>query len=122
MSNSALDRAPTSHEWQALADLWGMDYLASLLQISPASARRYLAATRRTPDLAAARLHFLATVVGDLAGAYSAYGIRRWFERPRKRLDGQAPRELLPEDWAPEGPEAQRIRELARSLGASAAA
>ena len=29
----------------------------------------------------AGRLHFLATVVGDLAGAYNEIGIRRWFER-----------------------------------------
>jgi hypothetical protein len=67
----------------------------------------------------AARLHFLASVVGDLAGAYNDFGIRRWFERPRTALEGRAPAALLSGPWSPDDVEPQRVRELAASLVAS---
>lgn len=118
----AIEESPApAHEWRSLGRLFGADGLAGLLGISPASVRRYQAGTRETPDPIAARLHFLATVVGDLAGAYNEIGIRRWFERRRQLLDGRSPAELLTADWDPEGPEARRVRQLARSLGAAAA-
>ncbi len=119
---AAVEESPVpAHEWRSLERLFGAEPLARLVGISTASVRRYLAGRRATPDGVASRLHFLATVVGDLAGAYNEIGIRRWFERRRQLLDGRSPAELLDGEWRPEGPEARRVRDLARSLGASAA-
>ncbi len=119
---TAIEESPApAHEWRSLERLFGAERLADLVGVSTASVRRYAAATRDTPDVIAGRLHFLATVVGDLAGAYNEIGIRRWFERRRTLLDGRAPAELLAGEWDPEGPGARRVRDLARSLGASAA-
>ena len=62
---------------------------------------------------------FLATLVGDLAGAYNEIGIRRWFEQPRTVLEGRTPAQLMQGDWAPDEPDLQRVRDLARSLSGS---
>ncbi|MEE8526726.1 MAG: hypothetical protein V3T72_22540 [Thermoanaerobaculia bacterium] len=118
----AIEESPApAYEWRSLEALFGTDQLAALLGTSVASVRRYLTGSRVTPDLVAARLHFLATVVGDLAGAYNDFGIRRWFQRPRQLLDGRSPSELLGKNWDPDSPPAKSVRALARSLGASAA-
>lgn len=118
----AMEESPTPrHEWPSLEGLFGTDRLAHLLHVSPASVRRYAGGSRPTPDVVAARLHFLARVVADLAGAYNDFGIRRWFERRRSVLEDRAPADLLAGDWDPDGSDAERIRELSRSLGASAA-
>ena len=69
-----------------------------------------------TPDDVAARLHFLALVISDLAGAYNEIGVRRWFHRERSLLDGKTPGTLLSGDWNPEDEGPQRVRDLARSL------
>jgi hypothetical protein len=115
------DSAAPRQEMEALEDLFGVETLSGLIGTSPASLRRYRLGERNPPDAVAARLHFLATVVGDLAGAYNDYGIRRWFERPRTLLEGKKPGELLHGDWLPEDLEPQRLRALARSLTASPA-
>ena len=94
----------------------GLELLARLLGISESSARRYLSGSRSTPDSVAARLHFLAFVVGDLGGAYNDIGVRRWFDRPRRRLDGSTPAETLGERWSPDDEDARRVRDLARAL------
>ena len=115
--NEALDESPApAHEWRALQHALGLELLARLLGISLSSARRYLAGSRATPDGVAARLHFLALVVGDLAGAYNDIGVRRWLERRRQRLDGSTPAATLGEGWSPEDEGPQRVRELARAL------
>ena len=108
-------------EWGALEDLFGGDLLAKLLQISPASVRRYRSSARATPDDVAARLHFLAKVAGDLAGTYDEIGVRRWFQRPRTALDGKAPVDLLTAGWDPDAPDPTRVRKLSRSLLSSPA-
>lgn len=108
-------------EWGRMLDLFGRDRLAALLGISPASVLRYGKHERRTPDEVAARLHFLALVVGDLAGAYNEIGIRRWFERPRTALEGRSPADLLRGEWRPEEAGPASVRRLARSLVASPA-
>jgi hypothetical protein len=108
-------------EWPALERVLGPDLLAGLLQISPSSFRRYSAGERSTPDDVAARLHFLALVVGDLAGSYNEIGIRRWFARRRSQLGGRAPMELLEGSWAPEDAEPSRVRALAEALLGSTA-
>lgn len=118
----ALEESPApAHEWQSLEQLFGTERLAELVGVSPASVRRYRAGARTTPDEVAARLHFLATVVGDLAGAYNDFGVRRWFARRRTRLGGKAPAQLLAGDWNPDAAGPRRVRELARSLTAAAA-
>jgi hypothetical protein len=118
----AIEESPSpAHEWRALEKVFSTDRLASLLGTSSPSVRRYGSGERSTPDALAARLHFLATIVGDLAGAYNEIGIRRWFDRQRSRLEGKAPADFLQGDWNPEAPGPLRLRELARSLTASPA-
>ena len=118
--NEALDESPApAHEWRALQGILGLDLLARLLSISQSSARRYVSGSRSTPDTIAARLHFLAFIVGDLSGAYNDIGVRRWFDRPRNRLDGNPPARLLAGHWSPDDDGARRVRQVARSLVSS---
>ena len=120
--SEALDESPApEHEWRVLQSALGPDMLALLLGISQSSVRRYLAGERPTPDAVAARLHFLAFVVSDLAGAYNDVGVRRWFDRPRELLDGTTPARSLGSNWRPEDDGPRRIRELANSLVSSPA-
>jgi transcriptional regulator with XRE-family HTH domain len=103
-------------EWRRLLEIFDRDGLAALVGVSPSSVARYARGERRTPDEAAARLHLLALIAGDLAGAYNNLGIRRWFERPRTALDGRTPADLLRGRWRPDGPDVLRVRALARAL------
>jgi len=84
--------------------------------VSVVSLRRYVAGERPTPDIVAARAHWLALVVSDLAGTYNEIGIRRWFERPRAQLEGQSPAQSLGQGWDPDGPIADRVAALASAL------
>jgi len=112
----ALEESPVpTHEWHRLADVLGVDELARLLGISPSSVRRYKAHAR-TPDHVAARLHCLALIVGDLAGAYNDIGIRRWFVRARTLLDNRSPAQLLRGEWSPNDPGPRKVRDLAKTL------
>ena len=99
----------------------GVDLLARLLCISSVSLRRYLSGARRTPDDVAVRLHALALVVGDLAGAYNDAGIRRWFARPRTALGNRAPVDVLTTGWQPDDYGLRQVRGLAQVLTASPA-
>lgn len=118
----ALDQSPVpAREWRVLQRILGLDLLVRLLGISPSSARRYLSGDRSTPDIVAARLHFLAFVVGDLAGAYNDIGVRRWFDRRRTQLGGSTPAGALGEGWSPDDDAPRRVRELARALASSPA-
>jgi hypothetical protein len=120
--NEVLDESPVpAHEWPGMVDIVGIELLARLIGISPASVRRYLSGSRPTPDEVAARLHFLALVVGDLAGAYNDLGIRRWFERPRTLLGNRSPTQILTRKWRPEDPGPEQVRALAQSLVSSPA-
>lgn len=103
-------------EWPRLTGILEPDQLAALLDISLSSLVRYAKGDRRTPDDVAARLHLIALVAGDLAGAYNAIGIRRWFERPRTALAGRTPASLLRGAWTPDDEGARRVRALARAL------
>lgn len=116
----ALEDSPApSREWAALVPLFGVDDLARLVAISPASLRRYASRSRPTPDAVAARLHFLARVVAELKGAYNDIGVRRWFQRKRTLLRGKAPSQILKGDWSPEDRSARKVLDLARSLAFS---
>lgn len=118
----ALEASPVpAAEWKRLIQVLGIDMLERLLGISAPSIRRYARATRNTPDDVAGRLHWLALIVGDLAGAYNEIGIRQWFDRKRAQLDGRTPAQLLTGDWKPDDPGPQRVRSLAHSLAGSPA-
>ena len=120
--SDALEQSPApAHEWRALSDSLGLDLLARLLDISQSSVRRYLSGSRSTPDGIADRLHALAFVVGDLAGAYNHIGVRRWFDRKRSRLDGSTPAQALGANWSPDDDGPRRVRELSRALRSSPA-
>ena len=108
------------YEWPHLVKIFGVNQLARLLAVSPSSVRRYKENARTTPDDIAGRLHFLALVVGDLAGAYNDIGIRRWFERARTSLGNRAPQEFFRGEWSPNDAGATRVRELACSPVAAA--
>jgi transcriptional regulator with XRE-family HTH domain len=118
----ALEASPVAkYEWPAVSRVFEPEQLASLLGISVSSLRRYLSGSRDTPDDVAARLHFLALVTGDLAGAYNDVGIRRWFDRKRTALDGKTPAALLSGEWNPDSPGPHKVRALAQSLVALSA-
>lgn len=114
---AALDSSPAPRfEWPAVSRVIDAEQLASLLNVSVSSMQRYAARERETPDAVAARLHHVALIVADLAGAYNEVGIRRWFERKRSVLNGRAPSALLTGEWNPDEAAPQKVRELARSL------
>ncbi len=121
--NAALEESPVpEYEWKQVGRVLGPELLARLVGISAISLRRYEAAARSTPDKVAARLHFLAMVTGDLAGAYNEMGVRQWFDRKRTQLGGRTPSELLKGDWTPDMDGPSQVRGLARALTASFAA
>ena len=114
---AALDASPApKYEWKGVARVFPADDLATLLDLSVSSLKRYASGERATPDVVAARLHFLALVIGDLSGSYNDTGIRRWFERKRTQLDGRSPAAFLKPGWDPDDEGPQRVRELAHSL------
>ncbi len=120
--NEALDASPVpASEWPALHRVVGDKLLARLLNISAVSLRRYRSGARTTPDDVALRLHAVALMVGDLAGAYNDAGIRRWFVRPRSILENRAPVDVLTSRWQPDDPGPQQVRSLANALTASPA-
>lgn len=105
------------YEWGAVERVLGPDVLSNLLGISPSSLRRYASGSRPTPDPVAAKLHFLALIVGDLAGSYNDRGVRLWFERKRAQLGNEAPAQILSSgDWDPDGDGPARVRALAATL------
>ncbi len=115
-----LEHSPAPNvEWTPLERSLGSSLLAQLLGISPSSVDRYKSGDRRTPDDVADRLHSLALIVSDLAGAYNEFGIRRWFDRPRTPLRGRTPKEILREGWSSSSDSAQQVRSMAASLTAS---
>jgi hypothetical protein len=114
---AALEDSPVAKfEWPAVARIFEPEQLAALLGISLSSLRRYHGGARETPDDVAARLHHLALIAGDLAGAYNEVGIRRWFDRKRAALGGQAPAALLAGEWNPDDEGPQKVRALAQAL------
>jgi hypothetical protein len=120
--DEALVESPSpDKEWPRCEDVLGSQLLARLLDISESSLRRYWTSRRGTPDDVAARLHFLALVISDLAGSYNDLGVRRWFDRPRPQLDGKSPAALLRRTWSPTDPGPSSVRQLAEALTASPA-
>lgn len=115
--DDALAQSPLpDRELRELRRTFELDQLAELLGTSGVSLRRYLGGTRTVPDELAARAHWLAMVVADLAGSYNEIGIRRWFDRPRGQLQGRSPRQELGANWGPDDTSALRVRDLAAAL------
>src|SRR5262249_53548751 len=115
--NEALEASPVpAREWPGLLGILGIDVLARLVGVAPVSVRRCGAAARPRPDDVAERLHFLALVVGDLAGAYNDIGIRRWFDRSRTLLGNKSPAQVLARKWRPEDHGPQQVRQLAQAI------
>jgi hypothetical protein len=115
--DDALAQSPLpERELRELRRTFELDQLARLLGTSEVSLRRYLGGARKAPDALAARAHWLAMVVADLAGSYNEIGIRRWFDRPRGQLQGRSPREELGANWGPDDTSALRVRDLAAAL------
>ena len=120
--DEALQESPLpDRELPELLRVFPREDLAALAGTSSVSLGRYLTGSRAWPDQLAARIHWLALVVSDLAGAYNEFGIRRWFGRQRTQLDGRAPRQVLDVGWDPTDPEVERVRALAASLAGSGA-
>ena len=113
----ALDPSPLpTSAWPVLQSVLGSALLARLLNIPTTSLHRYQSGARATPGDVIVRLHALALMVRDLAGAYNDAGIRRWFVRPRTVLGNRAPAEVLRSGWQPEDAEPRQVRELASAL------
>ncbi len=121
--DEALKSSPLpAREFTQLLELFDVDQLAALIGASPISLRRYATGRRAVPDEIAARVHWLALVVSDLAGAYNQIGVRRWFERRRSQLAGRSPREVLRRGWLPDDPAVERTRLLAAALAGAGSA
>jgi hypothetical protein len=114
---AALEASPVpKYEWRGVGRVFAPEDLAELLGVSVSSLKRYQSGERDTPDDVAARLHFLALVVGDLAGSYNDIGIRRWFQRKRTPLAGRTPASVLKREWDPDDEGPTQVRALARAL------
>jgi hypothetical protein len=114
---AALEASPVpKFEWQGVSRVFEPEQLGALLNVSLSSLRRYQLGERETPDDVAARLHYLALVIGDLAGSYNDVGIRRWFMRRRTLLGDRTPAQILHGDWDPDAAGPARVRQIAREL------
>jgi hypothetical protein len=118
----AIEESPVPRtEWPAMRATLGDEQLEALLGTSRQSIARYVKGERETPGEIAERLHWLAMVVADLAGAYNELGIRRWFHRARTALGGRSPLAALGKDWTPGSAPARQVRALAAALTDSGA-
>lgn len=93
----------------------GWPLLGPLLGVSGSSLRRCLKGGRPRED-DSRRARFLAMILADVAGSYDEVGQRLWFMRPRAKLGGRAPVEVLAGEWTPEDPGPRKVAELARWL------
>lgn len=121
---AAVDASPhPAGEWEPVREMLDDELLARLFGISESSLRRYAGRLRDTPDDVAWRLHVVARLLASLLGSYNAYGIRRWFERPRVALEGRTPAEVISSAEHEEDPALAQLFALADALvGAAAAA
>jgi hypothetical protein len=119
----AVDASPQPEgEWEPARELLGDELLARLLGISASSLRRYAVGERTTPDESAWRLHTVARILAALVGSYNGYGVRRWFDRPRRALDGQTPAELVAAAASEEDDRLRAVIDVAASLAGPALA
>jgi hypothetical protein len=115
--DEALEASPCPDpEWVTVVDVLGQELVTKLVGLSESSLRRYTSGQRHTPDEIAVRLHALALIIGDLAGSYNDYGIRRWFLRKRQALGGHSPMEVLEGSWSPDETGPAAVRSLSSAL------
>lgn len=113
----SMEESPVpDHELRQLIDVLGFDLVGQLVEASVTTIRRYASSARKPSTTLAARIHFLALLVGDLAGSYTDFGVRRWFERKRSQLAGKSPLEVLRGNWNPDAPGPLQVRKLAQAL------
>lgn len=114
---AAIDASPRpAGEWEPARELLGDELLAGMTRISESSLRRYASGERRTPDDTAWRLHVTARLLASLVGSFNEYGVRRWFERPRRALEGATPAEVLERAESEEDGRLEQVIELADQL------
>lgn len=114
---AAIDASPRPEgEWEPARELLGDELLAGMTRISESSLRRYASGERRTPDDTAWRLHVTARLLASLVGSFNEYGVRRWFERPRRALEGATPAEVLERAESEEDGRLEQVIELADQL------
>lgn len=114
---AAIDASPRPQaEWGPARELLGDELLAGMTRISESSLRRYASGERRTPDDTAWRLHVIARLLASLVGSFNEYGVRRWFERPRRALDGASPAVVLERAESEEDERLRQVIELADEL------
>jgi hypothetical protein len=119
----AVDASPQPEgEWEPARELLGDELLGRVLGISASSLRRYAAGERTTPDESAWRLHAIARILAALVGSYNDYGVRRWFDRPRRALDSQTPAALIAAATSEDDERVRAVIELAESLAGPALA
>jgi hypothetical protein len=120
--NEALEGSPNpDSEWERMVQVLGAELLSRLIGVSTITVARYKSKSRKTPPGVAARLHFLAMIVADLAGSYNSFGIVRWFERPRHQLGGKSPMQCLSPGWSPDSGHAIKIKDLAEAISGAVA-
>ncbi|MFH1193987.1 MAG: hypothetical protein V1661_03255 [bacterium] len=62
------------------------------------------------------KIKFLFKVVDALRGGYNDEGVKNWFFRKRKTLEGKSPDDILSNEWMPKDELPQKILSLAKSL------
>lgn len=113
----SMEESPVpDHEVRQLIDVLGLELVGRLVGASTTTLRRYASLARKPSTAVAARIHYLALLVGDLAGSYTDFGIRRWFERKRSQLAGRSPLEVLKGSWNPDADGPREVRTLALAL------
>lgn len=122
LDDSLAQSALPDREVPELLRVFDRDQLSGLAGTTSVSLGRYLSGARAWPDALVARVHWLALVLSDLQGAYNAFGVRRWFDRPRAQLEGRSPRQVLAQEWDPSASDVERVRQLAASLAGVGAA
>ena len=68
------------------------------------------------PLLGPAARRFVNEIDADLAGSYTASGVRRWWSRPRHELGGRSPVDVLGPEFDPASRDADVVRRLAAAL------
>ena len=104
----ALSPAP-EREFRSLDPLFGREVLLSMIGANESDdAHRAVAVSER--------LHFVAIIVAILRGSYNEHGVRGWFVRPRRQLEGRTPLAVLHGQWDVSRADVASVMRLATDL------